>query len=104
MSPKRPKIDRSDRRNRNKLMVYGTKLTAARINAGLSGSEVARRLGCNKGHITKWETELLTPSEERLFKLIEMYGTTDFLEWNSLDLERLAELGAKVKEITEGKR
>lgn len=99
----RLKIKRDSPGNRNKLLVYGSKLTTARIDAGLSATEVARRIGCNKSSISLWEQEKLTPSEERLLKLVEMYGTAEFLDWNSVSLDRLAELGAKVKEITEGK-
>jgi len=97
------KIQRDKPWNQGKLMVKGLKLTQARIDAGLSSTEVARRLGCNKGSVCKWEQEYLIPSEERLLKLVEMYGTAEFLDWNSVSLDRLAELGAKVKEITEGK-
>ena len=97
------KVQRDSIANRGKLMVNGMKLTEARIDVGLSSTEVARRLGCNKGSVCKWEQEYLIPSEERLLKLVEMYGTAEFLDWNSVSLDRLAELGAKVKEITEGK-
>lgn len=91
--------------NANKLKVDGVKMTAARIAASLSGAEVARRLGCNKGSVCKWEMNHLIPSEERLFRLIEMFGTADFLDWNSVGLDRLAELGEKVKQhLKEGKK
>jgi len=98
------KIQRDSTVNRDKLMVNGVKLTEARIAAGLGTIEVAKLLGCGKSSVSKWEMEYLIPSEERILKLVELYGTAEFLDWNRVAVSRLGELGAKVRELTEGKQ
>jgi transcriptional regulator with XRE-family HTH domain len=61
--------------------VDGAKLTEARLAAGLSLLDVARKLGdgCNKSSVSRWEQGLLNPSPERIEKLAKMYGRRGFI-------------------------
>lgn len=76
---------------RNKFIVDGAKLCAARCNAprgegvekGFSMEEVAEALGCNKSSVSRWEQSKLQPSEQRIKKMAEMFGTVDFVQVNS---------------------
>lgn len=65
------------------LTVDGKALTEARIKANLPLGAVAAKLGCNKGTISRWEQGRLCPSLERMFGLVEIYGTNNFLRLNS---------------------
>lgn len=66
----------------NKLVVNGAALSRARIDANFSMDDVAKALGCNKSSVSRWEQERLVPSEERINKLAEMYGTWAFVQGN----------------------
>lgn len=45
---------------------FGDRLSAAREHAGLSQSELARRLGIKKGTVSNWEDDLSEPRANRL--------------------------------------
>lgn len=49
-------------------------LKAARINAGLDQSDVARKLNVNIATISSWETGKTRPSLTNFRKLCELYG------------------------------
>lgn len=48
-------------------------LKAARVNAGLDQSEVAKKLGVNIATVSSWETGKTNPSLENFRKLCELY-------------------------------
>lgn len=48
-------------------------LRAARVNAGLDQSDVARELGVNIATVSSWETGKTNPSLENLKKMCELY-------------------------------
>jgi len=73
--------------NRHKIQVDGGRLTAARIAAGLTQEQVSDALNCTRSYIGKWETGWLFPNEERVFKLVKLYGTMNFVRINSSDSE-----------------
>ena len=41
------------------------------------------------------------PNEERVFKLVKLYGTMNFVRINSSDSEEIIELGKRLKESLE---
>ena len=47
---------------------------AARESAGLSQSEAARRIGCARYTLIRWERGMQTPSATRLAQLAKVYG------------------------------
>lgn len=68
---------------RNRFKVNGKALTEARIAKNLSLQDIATSMdGCNKSSVSRWEQGTLVPSEERIFKLVELLGTTAFIEPN----------------------
>lgn len=65
------------------LTVDGAVLSDARIAAQMSVLEVAAKLdGCNQSSVSRWEQGKLNPSVERIFKLIDLFGTNDFVRLN----------------------
>jgi predicted transcriptional regulator len=65
------------------LSVDGEALTSARVNAQMSVGDVAKKLnGCNQSSVSRWEQGKLIPSQERIFALVEMYGTFNFVRLN----------------------
>ena len=84
------------------LAVDGAALTKARIAAGLSVGDVADRIPrCDKGKVSRWETGVLMPSPERLWRLVEMLGTRDFIRLNGKAVLTWEEIEA-VKKLREG--
>lgn len=49
-------------------------LKAARVNAGLDQSDVARALNVNIATVSSWETGKTHPSLENFRKLCKLYG------------------------------
>ena len=49
-------------------------LKAARINAGLSQSEAAEKMGVNVMTVSNWETGKTVPDVEDFKRLCELYG------------------------------
>lgn len=65
------------------LSVDGYSLTQLRIEANLSMEKLAAYFpGCNKSTISRWEQEEMIPSYERMWKLVEIFGTTEFIRLN----------------------
>lgn len=67
---------------KNRILVNGKALSEARIRMGKSLEDVGNSLGCNKGTVCKWETGKLVPSEERIYAMVELFGTSDFIVGN----------------------
>lgn len=57
------------------------RLSNARLAREMSLEEVAEALGdgCNKSSVSRWEQGVLNPSKDRVHKLVDLYGTNDFV-------------------------
>ena len=66
------------------LTVDGAALTKIRLRKRMGLSDVAQQLGegVNKSTVSRWETGMLQPSPTRLWKLVDMFGTQDFIRLN----------------------
>ena len=51
-------------------------LKAARVNAGLTQKEAARRLNISKGTLSSYEKYITKPDIERAQQIAELYGLT----------------------------
>lgn len=67
---------------RNRILVDGQKLSAARLKAERSLQDVADAIGCNKGDVSKWEREVMAPSEERIYRMADYLKTAEFIRPN----------------------
>lgn len=85
------------------LTVDGAALTKERCNNGLSVEEVALRIGpgMNKSTVSRWETGMLQPSPERLWKLVDLFGTNDFIRLNGKAVLTAEEIEV-VRKLREG--
>ncbi len=54
--------------------MYRISLEAARVNAGISQKEAAKRLGINVGTLSNWERGQTFPSVEKFKALCDLYG------------------------------
>ena len=54
--------------------MYRISLEAARVNAGISQKEAAKRLGINVGTLSNWERGQTFPSVEEFKALCDLYG------------------------------
>ena len=63
----------------NRIRVDGAKLTAARMDANKSLEDVAKEFRCNKSSVSRWEQGTLIPSEERIMRMVMMFGRGDFV-------------------------
>ena len=82
----------------NMIKVDGATLTDVRIAAEKSLDEVASWFpGMNKSSVSRWEQGILTPSEDRILKLVQMFGTSEFVIENGGKLAQIY-----VKEKLEG--
>lgn len=63
----------------NAVVVDGKLLADARIAANLSLQDVANHLGCNKSSVSRWEQGTLTPTEERITKMMKLFKRGDFV-------------------------
>lgn len=57
-------------------MSIGITFTQARIRAGLSQSEVARRLGIDQSTVSYWESGKKIPRASKLAELADLYCCT----------------------------
>ena len=60
--------------------VDGAKLTAARLEAGLSMEEVASKIGGNKSNLSRWERGLFNPSEHAILQLVVLLKSGSFVK------------------------
>jgi len=59
------------------------KLNAARVNAGLTQTEAAKRLGISKGTLSNYENYTTKPDVEMGRKIAVLYGVSiDNIAWN----------------------
>ena len=61
-------------------VVDGQKLTSYRLEAGMSIDEVARKVGCNKGNVSRWEQSKSIPTYCFIIQLILLYKRFDFVK------------------------
>jgi len=85
------------------LTVDGAALSAARIKSQLSMEEVVQQLGegVNKSSVSRWEQGVLNPSPERLWKLVDLFGTQDFIRLNGKAVLTAEEIEV-VRKLREG--
>ena len=69
-------------RKQNRVLVDGAKLSEARVKAGMAMEGIAAALECNKSQVSRWEQGVLVPSEERIWKLVELLGSSGFIIGN----------------------
>lgn len=55
-------------------MTVGRRIREARKNMGLSGAELARRVGVSRNAVSKWERDQSLPETETVMKLAEVLG------------------------------
>ena len=60
--------------------VDGAKLTAARIEAGLSMEDVSAVIGGNKSSLSRWERGLVHPAEHSILQLVVLLNRCDFVK------------------------
>ena len=60
--------------------VDGAKLTAARIEAGLSMENVVAVIGGNKSSLSRWERGLQHPSKDAILRLVVLLKRGDFVK------------------------
>ena len=85
------------------LTVDGAALTKTRCDNGLSLEDVAQRIGSgvNKSSVSRWEQSILTPSPERLWKLVDLFGTQEFIRLNGKAILTADEIEV-VRKLREG--
>lgn len=85
------------------LTVDGAALTRARFRNDMRVEDVALRLGdgMNKSTVSRWEQGILIPSKERLWKLVDLFGTQDFIRLNGKAVLTAEEIEV-VRKLREG--
>ena len=85
------------------LTVDGGALTKARCNKQLSMDDVARLIGdgMNKSAVSRWEQGVFNPSKERLWKLVDLLGTNNFVRLNGKAVLTAEEIEV-VRKLREG--
>jgi transcriptional regulator with XRE-family HTH domain len=85
------------------LTVDGAALTRARMKSGLRAEDVAQSLGdgVNKSSVSRWEQDVLQPSPARLWKLVDLFGTQDFIRLNGKAVLTAEEIEV-VRKLREG--
>ena len=85
------------------LTVDGAALSKARCDCQLSMDDVVQRLGegMNKSAVSRWETGMLHPSPERLWKLVDLLGTNNFVRLNGKAVLTAEEIEV-VRKLREG--
>lgn len=83
-------------------MTLGERIKSLRLDGNLTQAELAKRLKIARSNISKYEKSQMTPSNELIVKMAEIFGvSTDYLLGRTNDRHRpYHELGAKdIKEI-----
>lgn len=57
-------------------MLMAITLKAARVNAGMTQIEAAKKLGISKGTLASYEMYRTKPDVERAQQIADLYGTT----------------------------
>jgi hypothetical protein len=85
------------------LTVDGAALTKARCAKEMSLEDVVQGFsdGVNISTVSRWEQGKLMPSPERLWKLIDLYGTNDFVRLNGRAVLTAEEIEV-VRKLREG--
>lgn len=65
---------------RQSFTVDGSKLTAARIEAGMSMEDVSSVIGGNKSSLSRWERGIVNPSEHSILQLVVLFKRGDFVK------------------------
>ena len=83
-------------------MTLGERIKSLRLDSNLTQAELAKRLKIARSNISKYEKSQMTPSNELIVKMAEIFDvSTDYLLGRTSDRHRpYYELGAKdIKEI-----
>jgi ribosome-binding protein aMBF1 (putative translation factor) len=85
------------------LTVDGAGLTKARTDRDWGQDEVAAKMaeGMNASTVCRWEMGKLQPSPENLWKLVDLFGTTDFVRLNGRAVLTAEEIEV-VRKLREG--
>ncbi len=83
------------------LTVDGAALTKARCDRGLGQDEVARQIGKDKATVCRWEQGFTRPSQQKVFELVELFGTNDFVRLNGKAVLTTEEIEV-VRKLREG--
>ena len=76
-------------------------ITKARLNIGLTQSEVAEKLGVAQAQYARWENGGRNPKDETVEKLVEIFGTSfEILKGRDDGLEEIVSL-LREYELTE---
>ena len=65
---------------RQSFTVDGSKLTTARIEAGMSMEDVSSVIGGNKSSLSRWERGIVHPSENSILQLVVLFKRCDFVK------------------------
>lgn len=60
-------------RPKREFTVDGQALTVARINAGMSLSDVAEKLRVNRATVSRWERNIQAPKAEDILRMMTLY-------------------------------
>jgi transcriptional regulator with XRE-family HTH domain len=66
----------------NRFIVDGAELSRVRVAADMSMDRMAKKLGCNRAQVSRWEQGVLTPSEGRILIMTQILGTQSFVREN----------------------
>lgn len=83
------------------LTANGAALTRARIKKGMGQEDVAQQMGLNRSTICRWEQGFSQPSQDRVFELVDLFGTNDFVRLNGRAVLTAEEIEV-VRKLREG--
>ena len=83
------------------LAVDGAALTQARCDRHLGQDEVAQFVGKDKSTVCRWEMGRSQPSPAILWKLVDLFGTNDFVRLNGKAVLTAEEIEV-VRKLREG--
>ncbi len=83
------------------LTVDGYELTQARIGKRMDQETIAQRVGVNKSTISRWEQGLTRPSQDKVFELVDLLGTDNFVRLNGKAVLTTEEIEV-VRKLREG--
>jgi transcriptional regulator with XRE-family HTH domain len=87
----------------NLISINGAKLSEVRVALQLSMRELSEALpGCPKSTISRWEQGILSPSEDRVRRLVDLLGTAAFVSQTKKNEAIIKELRDFLKKKREG--